>query len=305
MIAAIVAIFCTSLVCAKKHYSERAVRNLPKAKTLTQKDLEAHIVNLTPMSELKDLKSKKLDGAMSEWTEFEFAYSGESKGSLFVYDSPGDDEAKYIVMMIKRCASGPPLLPIECNGTLTWVEYEGDFHFAKYLQMALARLKGDDWSRLILTDLNDQRLSWYQAAVAEENWRLVWDALLKPFSEQRSAYRGVHKTRHAPEIFFGVEAKFHDWESSCAESSVSRPRLPSSISTSNDLPQTSSPLATEDEISGYKGIEIPTAADWFEFWGSQPMPRERTFIHFANALSDASFPRRTMSFPDIREIYQV
>jgi hypothetical protein len=290
------------MIFVKTHVSKQVLRDLPKAITLSPEDLEAHIPTMKPLSELANLHSKNLAGAMSEWTEFELAYTGESKGSVSVYDSPGEDGTKYIVIMLKRCANGPPLLPMERNGSLEWVAFEGDFSCATYLKKLLERLKGDDWSSLILDDLNDQPLVWYQATVAEDNWRFVWDALLKPFSEQRRAYRGLYKTKKAPEIFFGVEARFQaDVEAQLqtdapASAESSRPRLPSVISTSNDTAP-----AVEAQISDTAGIEIPEAEDWFDFWRMRHIPQERTFIHFANALSDESFPRRSTSCPVITE----
>ena len=81
------------------------------------------------------------------------------------------------------------------------------FHFANYLRMLLVKLNGEDWGYRIQDNLNNQPLVNYQAAVAEEDWRTVWDALLKPFAEQRTAYRRHYKTKKAPEIFFGVQAR--------------------------------------------------------------------------------------------------
>ena len=41
----------------------------------------------------------------------------------------------------------------------------------------------------------------------QEDWREIWDTLLKPFGEQRVIYRRMYKVTTAPDIFFGVEAK--------------------------------------------------------------------------------------------------
>jgi hypothetical protein len=72
----------------------------------------------------------------------------------------------------------------------------------------MGQLQGEDWSDRIFTKLNGQILVRYQAAVREDHWRKLWEALLKPFAAQRTAYRGVYRTRRAPDLFFGVNARF-------------------------------------------------------------------------------------------------
>ena len=40
----------------------------------------------------ENLKCRKLVGEWSEWTETELAYTGEQKGSVFVFDGPETEE---------------------------------------------------------------------------------------------------------------------------------------------------------------------------------------------------------------------
>ena len=44
--------------------------------------------------------------------------------------------------------------------------------------------------------------------IALEDWRRVWDVLLKPFATQRMEYRRLWRTSNAPDLFFGVEPRF-------------------------------------------------------------------------------------------------
>jgi hypothetical protein len=307
-------------VCASKnYYSRKAIEDLPRAITLTPDQLGAHIIGEKPTAELENLKARQLAGDWSAWTETEFVYTGEQKGSVFVFAAP--DSTGYVVISIKRCPDGPPLLPaLTREGNFEWTPPEPAVgQFADYLRMLVVKLKGEDWGFRIQDSLNNQHLVSYQAAVAEEDWREVWDALLKPFTEQRTAYRRYYKTKKAPEIFFGVQAKLHD--PALSETTTTSRTRGSTRGTADSVDGNDSteadpnaPVATDDSASGpsacvsglpsveeVDGIVLPSAIDWLEFWGEagREIPRQRTFVNFASNLNESAFPRRSFSDPDL------
>ena len=76
-------------VCvSKNYYSRKAIEDLPRAITLTPDQLGAHIIGEKPTAELENLKARQLAGDWSAWTETEFVYTGEQKGSVFVFAAP-------------------------------------------------------------------------------------------------------------------------------------------------------------------------------------------------------------------------
>jgi hypothetical protein len=293
-----------AISASKHYYSRKAIEALPRAIALSPDQLGAHIMGEKPTAELGNLKARQLAEEWSAWTETEFVYTGEQKGSVFIFAAP--DSTRYVVITIKRCPDGPPLLPaLTSEGSLDWTTPDpAAEHFANYLRLFIVRVKGEEWGHRIQDHLNNQPLVSYQAAVTEEDWRAVWDALLKPFTEQRTAYRRHYRTKKAPEIFFGVQAKLHD-----PGLSESGGRACGSI----DEADTEAPGSRDDSISGpsaansgrsideVDGIVLPSAADWLEFWGQEgrQIPRQRTFVNFASNLSDSAFPRRSFSDPDL------
>jgi hypothetical protein len=207
---------------------------------------------------------------------------------------------------------------------MTWVE-PSDFylHFATYLAMTMSRLRGENWTQRILPHIRNNYLVRYQAAIKQEDWKMVWDTLLKPFGEQQIAYRKHYKTKTAPEMFFGVEAKpcepseQRDHEQRDREqrveshSTISKStnavsaEYPSteSISTrdSSVAARTDSPDVSESDQrkEGDDGIFLPGAAEWMDFWQTTEIPEHNTFIDFAAQVDESGFLRRVRSAPDL------
>jgi hypothetical protein len=153
----------------------------------------------------------------------------------------------------------------------------------------LLLLEHEDWSGRVVQELKGKQLVRYQAAVQERYWRRLWDILLKPFAAQRTAYRGYHKAKKAPDLFFGVNARFADvTEGTTIEGSTTNGH-------DTELGQSSS--AEDAEMN--EGVPLPAAAEWLDFWSQQDFPQRWTFIEFASNLGEVNLPRRSRSFPDL------
>jgi hypothetical protein len=154
----------------------------------------------------------------------------------------------------------------------------------------LLLLEHEDWSGRVVQELKGKQLVRYQAAVQERYWRRLWDILLKPFAAQRTAYRGYHKAKKAPDLFFGVNARFADvvTEGTTIEGSTTN-------GYDTELGQSSS--AEDAEMN--EGVPLPAAAEWLDFWSQQDFPQRWTFIEFASNLGEVNLPRRSRSFPDL------
>jgi hypothetical protein len=197
-------------------------------------------------------------------------------------------------------------------------------HFSIYLAMTMERLTGENWSRRILPHIRNTYLVRYQAAVSQEDWRKVWDTLLKPFGEQQATYKKHHKTKIAPEILFGVEARpCEDTEqrdharsdssnrTGTPESTSPRvedPRRSDVHSNSNTVSNsttTASARADSSEVGhtdSSDGIPLPRAAAWLEFWESAEIPEHNTFVDFAGHVDESGFFRRVSSAPDLQDL---
>jgi hypothetical protein len=207
------------------------------------------------------------------------------KRSIYVFD---DKETTYVVIEVRGCAQGQPLLPI-ADGDKSWSPPEDRYQqFADYLVQCMWLLYQQDWTARILPHIEGKNLARYQAAVREEDWRTLWDALLKPFAEMRLVYRGVYKCRRAPDLFFGVNARFvHTNYPTADESTVLGHR--------SALPERDPELSDLND-----GVHLPTAAEWLDFWSHQDIPQRRTFIEFASDLGRLPLLPRSNSVPDLK-----
>jgi hypothetical protein len=278
------------------------------------------------------------DEMVSRLKEHEVAISGEQKGCVYVFAGRDgfDEDETYVVLQLRHCRCGPPLLPaVQADtGFSSWVEPADQYmHFSIYLAMTMERLTGENWSRRILPHIRNTYLVRYQAAVHQEDWRKVWDTLLKPFGEQQTMYRKHYRTKTAPEILFGVEAKpceppeQQDNESRDAQhgETCSHPEIPEipeikSPQQSHEDPSnanTSSTSATSatsardsasdansssDRRGSIDGIPLPGAAAWLEFWERTEIPEHNTFVDFAADVDVSGFFRRVQSAPDLANL---
>jgi hypothetical protein len=225
---------------------------------------------------------------------------------VYVFDG-NDYEGTLLVVQVRHCVCGPPLLPYyEPSGALKWeVAADQYVHFATYLAMAMERLTGEEWAHRVLPHLNNTSLVRYQAVIKQEDFARMWATLLKPFGEQRVCYRRVHKSSKAPDIYFGVEAKPCDPVED--DSTADKESVANTSSAGGNTALTSGSAPTSERTTSESGqikesndgIALPKASTWLDFWQSADIPQYNTFVDFAETVNESGFLRRTHSSPDL------
>jgi hypothetical protein len=126
----------------------------------------------------------------------------------------------FVVIEMRRKDKGPPLLPVADDG---WEPFSSNepYTLSQYLCELLQRITGTSWDEEVYQQAGSQRLHCWQAAVSAESWKLIFDALVKPYELQRVAYRKFYHCRNAPELYFGTEPRFVEDSSSSSRSSYS------------------------------------------------------------------------------------
>jgi hypothetical protein len=296
---------------ARRYYhrrKERILQDLPKGLPLSREELAAQLVGADLEKRAARSKErraaptseKKLSGEWSEWSEFELAFHDDGKqgGAVYVFDAPSEE--RYVVVGVCRCTHGPPLLPGEASGGgLEWTPPDTpELHLATYLATCMRRFSGVDWSDRIASHLNDQPLVFYHAAVKEDHWRELWDTMMKPFAEQRTLYRRIHKTKKAPELFFGVKPRIASRELDVSTAGSTSQTGHASSGDAGASAATTGPSVWETE----EGLRLPGAEAWLEFWRHTDIPTNRTFVDFAQSLTESVFPRRSTSSPDLSNL---
>lgn len=163
------------------------------------------------------------------------------------FQKVAEGAGRYIVIGVRRCTKGPPLLPRhrcdrdEITNSMEWVEAATDgvrFGLPEYLLTFLERIGVEDIP--IYDRLHGRQVMRYQAVVQLQAWERAWAMLKTPFRTQRGAYRHLYGGSNAPDLTFDMEPKF---------------------------------LAVNDAIAPKDiGAEIHSSID---------MPTARTFIHFS------------------------
>lgn len=128
-----------------------------------------------------------------------------------VYAEVQDGSSRYVVLGIRKCVRGPPLLPSQGAGAEVtffsdWMPADpGTFELPWYLRAFLhcVGLEVD-----IHETLDGRRLVPYQAVVRRGDWERAWAALEKPWRAHKAAYRKLHGGRCAPELASDVAARF-------------------------------------------------------------------------------------------------
>jgi hypothetical protein len=162
---------------------------------------------------------------------------------------------RYIVVGIRRCSKGPPLLPSkpcrpdEVSIEAEWLEAESGgvrFGLPEYLTAFLANLGITD--TIVYDRIHGRQVVRYQAVLQSTAWEQVWAVLEAPFRVQRAAYRRRHGGSNAPDITIDMEPKF---------------------------------LATSSSAAPYPAGDSAHTSLW---------PTARTFIHFSDGVdSDKRF----------------
>jgi hypothetical protein len=255
---------------------------LPSGIVLSPEELVAHADELRVLGVVDTLPPYTTASKCSGPGQVDAVIFNDQKSRIYVFDGDTQDEI-YVVIEIRSLTSGPPLLPPQSSessdGSMLWRPPEDIYSpLSSYLIDLMFRLGQGDWSGRIMQELKGNKLVRYQALVQESFWRKLWDTLLKPFAAQRTAYRGYYKCRRAPDLLFGVNARFVDeMEGTTAEDSTENGH----------------------DTEMHEGVPLPAAAEWLEFWSQQDFPQRWTFIEFASNLSEVNLPPRSRSFPDL------
>lgn len=113
----------------------------------------------------------------------------------------------YVVLSLRKCTRGNPLVPTESSSDDEWVPVEGPkVAFAAYLQLLCRRLGFTDTK--IHDSLDGRLLVPYQATMQKSDWECLWPLLKEPWNEQRTWYRRRFGGTCAPEIGVSLPARF-------------------------------------------------------------------------------------------------
>jgi 8-oxo-dGTP pyrophosphatase MutT (NUDIX family) len=147
--------------------------DLPKGIVLSPEELAAQL-QLSQASgsrKILDLAASKKNSESAEQplcNEREVVLS-HNKAAVYVFDAR-DGEQIYVILEVRGCTAGPPLLPSKSeDGSVRWTPPADSYmHFASYLAMAMNRLTGEDWSLRVLPYLSSNYLVRYQAAIKDK-----------------------------------------------------------------------------------------------------------------------------------------
>lgn len=140
-----------------------------------------------------------------------------------------DGSLGYVVVALKKCVRGPPLLPLDASacahGSLRRTQGDGDypdcasspelftwkpaesqgFSFPTYLRAFLGRVgvEAD-----VFDCIDGRPLAPYQAALARSDWDRVWRTIEADWAAQRAAYRRLRGGTCAPVIMLCPEPRY-------------------------------------------------------------------------------------------------
>lgn len=138
----------------------------------------------------------------------------EQEQSVLVETAYGDvlsAAADYIIVGIRKCSRGGPLLPVRKANGLDWVQWQS---FSSGSKCNLSEYLTDFCARLGVmgATFHSNYLGWhlvpYQAAVLRSEWEAAWPHLMQPFQDQRSAFRRLRGGRVAPELMQDVLPRY-------------------------------------------------------------------------------------------------
>jgi len=177
-------------------------------------------------------------------------------------DSAGIEQRHgFLVMAIRKCCRGPPLIPIapktgdfepcseEWLDALTWDVYEDplDFTLPQYLRLLLECFGKKNVD--VFDSLDGRHLLFYQASARRSNWLEIWGVWQLIQQRHSAAYRRYHGGSGAPGFQGDVEPRF---------GKHLQPVSPSTTPTTEDL----------------------AAEDTEEYPWSSGLPVKNTFVHF-------------------------
>lgn len=148
-----------------------------------------------------DIADREAEEETSEVT----SDSGATRSERSQSDVDAHADAGYVVLCLRKCTKGPPLLPSSSDPD-GWVQAERDgFNLTSYLRAFLAHVGA---SEEVYDAYNGQLLVPYQAALRRDAWERGWAAIGTQFKEQRAAYRWMFGGNCGPEISESKEPRF-------------------------------------------------------------------------------------------------
>jgi hypothetical protein len=278
--------------------------NLPKGIIVSPDELAAHVDDLRSRGLIDSAKQAKLPmGDSCGYRQVEVSFN-DQKCSMNVFDGSSEED-NFVVIELRGCVKGPPLLPPQSSENDRWSVPEDYYiHLAAYLVRLMWFLHQGDWSDRISADLNGRTLLRYQAVVKANAWRKLWDALLKPLEVMRAAYRGVYKCRKAPDLFFGVDPRYYTGTNATSSSYSGEKSSENRREREIDVDETADELS--QIVQGNVGIPCLSAAEWLEYWSHQEIPQRRTFIDLSDdfasntaQMTSTGQMTRSTSLPDL------
>lgn len=125
--------------------------------------------------------------------------------------------AFYVILALRSCSRGPPLLPLVDSTQTSSPERIGDyfwepddrehFHFSAYLSRLL---KAMGHSVKVFGSMYGKCLAPYQAALLRSDWEVIRDDFQVFFRSQCAAYRFLNGGKHAPKIRADLAPTFED-----------------------------------------------------------------------------------------------
>lgn len=161
-----------------------------------------------------------------------------------------------IVLTLKKCTAGPPLLPSKIAGR-KWQLAEGFcWRLAVYLTQLVDRL-GIDME--VLDSFDGKPLAPYQAVVRREDWQNIRDRVAHVLVNQRRAYRRLFGGSGAPAIVEASEPRFSNGalETSTATIAITTSGIEKLVS---NLSRSSSLLHGPEDCSHKEDCERSTAS---------------------------------------------
>lgn len=120
----------------------------------------------------------------------------------------------YVVVTLRRCEKGPPLLPCSDIGPndidgpkLEWVQAEA-YELPMYLRSFLGRIGMSDVE--VYDQLDGRELMHYQAVLEKRSWERAWAALMQHhrWGKMQAAYRHMLGGVTAPQLRAGLAPRF-------------------------------------------------------------------------------------------------
>jgi hypothetical protein len=127
------------------------------------------------------------------------------------------EDADYVVLVLRRCPRGPPLLPacppenqVGFDGVQKWIQAP-EYNLCKYLQ-ALFTTMGVQAA--VFSSYRGSALMPYQAVMLRRDWNRSWPLCDSVWRQQKAAYRHMHGGKSSPDIHEATEVR-------CGETSPS------------------------------------------------------------------------------------